>query len=201
MWLITTTGFYSVVQKPWDQAADTLTVRARAKADLDALREAGLPELGEIMEDPGRRLPVPGPGAEGGSDPCGARRRSRRSTTTTSSRRWPGGRDRRAPTCIMACGMRCIGFSPGLKGPRLPAPIGLLARQKHSRTSSFSPELLSFFLFSANSSTIRCLFAPSRLRVSPWGVSKWLAPLLVLSDIIPYAKATSHCPDLHHHPR
>jgi hypothetical protein len=52
MWLITTTGFYSIVQKPWDQAADTLTVRARARADLDALREAGLPELGEIKEDP-----------------------------------------------------------------------------------------------------------------------------------------------------
>ena len=53
MWLITTTGFYSIVQKPWDQAADTLTVRARAKTDLDALREAGLPELGEIKEDLG----------------------------------------------------------------------------------------------------------------------------------------------------
>lgn len=52
MWLITTTGFYSIVQKPWDRAADTLTVRARAKGDLDALREAGLPELGEVKEDP-----------------------------------------------------------------------------------------------------------------------------------------------------
>jgi len=52
MWLITTTGFYSVVQKPWDRATDTLTVRARARADLDALREAGLPELGEIKDDP-----------------------------------------------------------------------------------------------------------------------------------------------------
>jgi hypothetical protein len=53
MWLITTTGFYSIVEKPWDRAAGTLTVRARAKADLEALRLAGLPELGDIREDPG----------------------------------------------------------------------------------------------------------------------------------------------------
>ncbi|MEZ4413208.1 MAG: hypothetical protein R2910_09515 [Gemmatimonadales bacterium] len=52
MWLITTTGFYSVVEKPWDREGGTLTVRARAKADLEALREAGLPELGDIKEDP-----------------------------------------------------------------------------------------------------------------------------------------------------
>ena len=52
MWLITTTGFYSIVEKPWDRAAGTLTVRARAKADLEALRAAGLPELGAIKEDP-----------------------------------------------------------------------------------------------------------------------------------------------------
>jgi hypothetical protein len=52
MWLITTTGFYSIVEKIWDRAAGTLTVRARAKADLEALRSAGLPELGDIKEDP-----------------------------------------------------------------------------------------------------------------------------------------------------
>ena len=51
MWLITTTGFYSVVQKPWDRKLGTLTVRARARADLDALRAAGLPELGDVLED------------------------------------------------------------------------------------------------------------------------------------------------------
>ncbi|TFG44539.1 MAG: hypothetical protein E4H41_07465 [Gemmatimonadales bacterium] len=51
MWLITTTGFYSIVQKPWDEEGGTLTVRARAKADLGALRSAGLPELGEVKED------------------------------------------------------------------------------------------------------------------------------------------------------
>jgi hypothetical protein len=51
MWLITTTGFYSIVEKPWDKKGGTLTVRARAKADLESLRAAGLPELGEVKED------------------------------------------------------------------------------------------------------------------------------------------------------
>lgn len=51
MWLITTTGFYSIVEKPWDKKDGTLTVRARAKADLDGLRAAGLPELGDVKED------------------------------------------------------------------------------------------------------------------------------------------------------
>lgn len=51
MWLITTTGFYSVVQKPWDRKLGTLTVRARAKTDLEALRADSLPELGEVLED------------------------------------------------------------------------------------------------------------------------------------------------------
>jgi len=51
MWLITTTGFYSIVEKPWDKQGGTLTVRARAKADLESLRAAGLPELGDVKED------------------------------------------------------------------------------------------------------------------------------------------------------
>ena len=51
MWLITTTGFYSVVQKPWDRKLGTLTVRARARADLEALRADSLPERGEGLED------------------------------------------------------------------------------------------------------------------------------------------------------
>jgi hypothetical protein len=50
MWLITTTGFYSIVEKPWDKETRTLTVRARARRDLEALRATGLPELGEIQE-------------------------------------------------------------------------------------------------------------------------------------------------------
>jgi hypothetical protein len=50
MWLLTTTGFYSIVRKPWDRQPDTLTVRARARADLEALRQHYLPELGDIVE-------------------------------------------------------------------------------------------------------------------------------------------------------
>lgn len=48
MWLITPIGFFSVVQKPGDD--DSLTVRARVKADLQALKKQFLPELGNIQE-------------------------------------------------------------------------------------------------------------------------------------------------------
>lgn len=44
MWLITTTGFFSIVEKPGD--GEDLTVRARAAADLGRLRATFLPELG-----------------------------------------------------------------------------------------------------------------------------------------------------------
>jgi len=50
MWLITPTGFFSVVRKPSDAAAGTLTVRARVRADLDTLREQWLPTLGATRE-------------------------------------------------------------------------------------------------------------------------------------------------------
>lgn len=50
MWLITSVGFFSVVQKTSDVAADTLTVRARVRGDLEALREHYLPGLGEVQE-------------------------------------------------------------------------------------------------------------------------------------------------------
>lgn len=50
MWLITPVGFFSIVQKASDAAADTLTVRARVKADLLALRAQYLPRLGEITD-------------------------------------------------------------------------------------------------------------------------------------------------------
>lgn len=50
MWLITPVGFFSIVQKPDDAQADTLTVRARVRADLEALRALHLPDLGEISE-------------------------------------------------------------------------------------------------------------------------------------------------------
>lgn len=50
MWLITPVGFFSIVQKSSDIAADTLTVRARVRSDLEALRAHFLPSLGEIQE-------------------------------------------------------------------------------------------------------------------------------------------------------
>lgn len=51
MWLFTTSGFYSVVEKPWDRKTQTLTIRARVATDLDALRAGALPELGATVED------------------------------------------------------------------------------------------------------------------------------------------------------
>lgn len=50
MWLITPIGFFSIVQKPSDIASNTLTIRARVRADLEALRTSHLPGLGEIQE-------------------------------------------------------------------------------------------------------------------------------------------------------
>lgn len=48
MWMITPIGFFSVVQKPGD--GESLTVRARVKSDLLALKKQFLPELGRIQE-------------------------------------------------------------------------------------------------------------------------------------------------------
>jgi hypothetical protein len=53
MWLITPIGFYSIVCKPGDAEAKTLTIRARVKSDLEALRQEYLPSLGTISEDAG----------------------------------------------------------------------------------------------------------------------------------------------------
>src|SRR3954454_8877964 len=47
MWLFTTIGFFSVVADP--AHADTLKVRARAREDLEALRDHYLPDL-EVVE-------------------------------------------------------------------------------------------------------------------------------------------------------
>ena len=54
MWWMTTTGFYSVVQKPGDE---DLTVRARVGADLDRLRAGHLPELGPTVVGGGTDYP------------------------------------------------------------------------------------------------------------------------------------------------
>lgn len=52
MWIITSIGFFSIVQKPWDKQNDTLTIRARVYDDLVRLR-AFLPEMGEIIDSEG----------------------------------------------------------------------------------------------------------------------------------------------------
>ena len=49
MWLITTDGFYSVVQK---RGEERLSVRARVGADLDRLRERYMPALSKTLETP-----------------------------------------------------------------------------------------------------------------------------------------------------
>lgn len=54
MWLMTTFGFYSVVQKDGDPL---LTVRARCEADLDELR-ARVPALGATDRKSGTDYPV-----------------------------------------------------------------------------------------------------------------------------------------------
>jgi ADP-ribose pyrophosphatase YjhB (NUDIX family) len=53
MWLLTPVGFFSIVQKPGDEKADTLTIRSRAKGDLYALRLHYLPSLGEVIANAG----------------------------------------------------------------------------------------------------------------------------------------------------
>lgn len=50
MWLITPIGFFSIVQKPEDKRRGTLTVRARVRGDLVALRQHYLPGLGPVQE-------------------------------------------------------------------------------------------------------------------------------------------------------
>lgn len=52
MWLVTKFGFFSVVRKP-DDGPGMLTVRARVKSDLVALRDGYLPTLGSITSSEG----------------------------------------------------------------------------------------------------------------------------------------------------
>ncbi|GLI34198.1 NUDIX domain-containing protein [Desulforhabdus amnigena] len=54
MWLFTTSGFFSVVQKP---GKAFLTVRARASGDLDRLREAYMPTLSPTQHGGGTDYP------------------------------------------------------------------------------------------------------------------------------------------------
>ena len=52
MWLLTTFGFFSIVEKPEDRGAGTLTVRARVRGDIVSLRAKYLPGLGDIQATP-----------------------------------------------------------------------------------------------------------------------------------------------------
>ena len=54
MWLFTTFGFFSAVQKPGD---DFLTIRGRSAQDLDRLRERYLPALGPTTMGGGTDYP------------------------------------------------------------------------------------------------------------------------------------------------
>lgn len=57
MWIVTDCGFFSVVRKPEDVASGQLTVRARVRAHLDALRQRHLPELGPTQDGGGTDYP------------------------------------------------------------------------------------------------------------------------------------------------
>ena len=48
MWIMTTVGFFSIVEKP--DTAPRLTIRARIRQDLIALKKRYLPNLGRIKE-------------------------------------------------------------------------------------------------------------------------------------------------------
>jgi hypothetical protein len=50
MWLMTTFGFFSIIQKKPDDTL--LTIRGSTRSDLEALRGRYLPSLSDIEEDP-----------------------------------------------------------------------------------------------------------------------------------------------------
>jgi hypothetical protein len=54
MWIFTTIGFFSIVQKP---RTDFLTVRARVASDLDNLRSKFMPQLSPTTEHGGTDYP------------------------------------------------------------------------------------------------------------------------------------------------
>ena len=53
MWIFTPDGFFSVVEKAGDRDTGILTIRSRVAADLDALRERFMPELGPTIKGAG----------------------------------------------------------------------------------------------------------------------------------------------------
>jgi hypothetical protein len=56
MWILLPFGFFSIVEKPGDRGSGMLTVRARAKADLAALRQR-MPELRATIAHEGTDYP------------------------------------------------------------------------------------------------------------------------------------------------
>ena len=52
MWLLTTFGFFSIVEKPEDRGTGMVTVRARVRGDIESLRAKYLPGLSEIESTP-----------------------------------------------------------------------------------------------------------------------------------------------------
>lgn len=57
MWLVTTFGYFSIVQKNSDRLSDTLTVRARVRSDLETLKQRYLPTMGPIESQGGADYP------------------------------------------------------------------------------------------------------------------------------------------------
>lgn len=57
MWLFTDIGFFSIVRKPEDEDAGTVTIRARVRSDLERLKEFYLPTLGDVVEGGGTDYP------------------------------------------------------------------------------------------------------------------------------------------------
>jgi hypothetical protein len=53
MWIITSFGFFSVVEKPSDRHAGTVTIRGRVKSDLEKMKSKYLREMGPIIENGG----------------------------------------------------------------------------------------------------------------------------------------------------
>lgn len=57
MWILTDLGFFSIVETPGDRDEGRLTIRARVRGDLDALRAKVLPGLGPIADGGGTDYP------------------------------------------------------------------------------------------------------------------------------------------------
>jgi hypothetical protein len=57
MWIQTTIGFFSIVQKPEDVERDTLTIRARSRDHLEALKISYLLESSSIQAGGGTDAP------------------------------------------------------------------------------------------------------------------------------------------------